>query len=196
MKIAEVYEHLLALISSESFLKMQGLNNEVPFFICPYPVKDDDEFNRNIKLLSRNLQLNGVKVLTINLYELCIDILTERNVLKRILTKEPEITKQKLMELLTNVLDVEKYLAPKITEKLGDAPYDVLFLTGVGNVYPYIRTHNILNNLHSKIKDHPAVIFFPGGYDDSVTGGYTLSLFSILKSDKYYRAFNILNRKL
>ena len=29
--------HLLKLISSDRFLQKQGLGNEVPFFICPFP---------------------------------------------------------------------------------------------------------------------------------------------------------------
>ncbi len=31
------FQHLFTVVSSERFLKMQGLGNEVPFFICPYP---------------------------------------------------------------------------------------------------------------------------------------------------------------
>ena len=34
--IAERYEQLLRTISSQRFLRMQGLGNEVPFFICPF----------------------------------------------------------------------------------------------------------------------------------------------------------------
>ena len=29
-------EHLFAVLSGERFLKMEGLSNEVPFFIYPY----------------------------------------------------------------------------------------------------------------------------------------------------------------
>jgi len=34
--IAERFKHLQKLISSERFLKKQGLGNEVPLFICHY----------------------------------------------------------------------------------------------------------------------------------------------------------------
>ena len=34
------FDHLLKVIASERFLKKQGLGNEVPFFICPYPAEE------------------------------------------------------------------------------------------------------------------------------------------------------------
>ena len=33
-------EHLYRVITSERFLTKQGLGNEVPFFICPFPAKE------------------------------------------------------------------------------------------------------------------------------------------------------------
>ena len=69
--------------------------------------------------------------------------------------------------------------------------YDVLFLCGIGEVFPYIRSHNVLNNLQSTAKDKPTVLFFPGEYRHSLAQGASLELFGLLHDDKYYRAFNI-----
>ena len=33
-------EHLFAVLSGKRFLRMEGLSNEVPFFIYPYPPED------------------------------------------------------------------------------------------------------------------------------------------------------------
>jgi hypothetical protein len=71
------------------------------------------------------------------------------------------------------------------------AAFDVMFITGVGEVFPYIRSHNVLNNLQSAAKDKPTVMFFPGKYTHSLEGGASLDLFNIHQNDKYYRAFNI-----
>ena len=65
------------------------------------------------------------------------------------------------------------------------------FLTGVGEVFPYIRSHNVLNNLQSHAKLRPTVLFFPGRYVHSLEKGASLDLFGILHDDKYYRAFNV-----
>jgi len=69
--------------------------------------------------------------------------------------------------------------------------FDVMFITGVGEVFPYIRSHNVLNNLQSTAKDRPTVMFFPGEYTQSLESGASLDLFGRLHDDKYYRAFNI-----
>ena len=36
-------------------------------------------------------------------------------------------------------------------EKLADGDFDIFFLTGIGEVFPYIRSHNVLNNLQSVV---------------------------------------------
>ena len=93
--------------------------------------------------------------------------------------------------MLQGVLDPESYLIPAIAEQLKAIEFDVLFLTGVGEVFPYIRSHNVLNNLQSTAKDKPTVIFFPGAYSYTAEAGSSLDLFDRLHDDKYYRAFNI-----
>ena len=133
----------------------------------------------------------GVEVLTINLYDLSIALLKDRGIWDQIIEMEQSITKDELKELLQGVLDPEAYLIPAIAEKLNNSEFDVLFLTGVGEVFPYIRSHNVLNNLQSTAKHKPTVIFFPGAYSYSVEAGSSLDLFDRLHDDKYYRAFNI-----
>ncbi len=38
--LPEQEEHLFAVLSGQRFLRMEGLSNEVPFFIYPYPPAD------------------------------------------------------------------------------------------------------------------------------------------------------------
>jgi hypothetical protein len=96
------------------------------------------------------------------------------------------------MELLQGVLDVELHLVPAIAAKMAQADeFAVLFLTGIGEIFPYIRSHNVLNNLQSTAKARPTVMFFPGRYTQSLEQGASLELFGVLHDDKYYRAFNV-----
>ena len=71
------------------------------------------------------------------------------------------------------------------------AEFSVMFITGVGEVYPWIRSHTVLNNLQSTAKDQPTLMFFPGTYTQSLEKGASLDLFGRLHDDKYYRAFDI-----
>ncbi len=189
--VKERFEHLLALISSERFLKMQGLGNEVPFFICPFKPEETVEMDKNGKRLINALGNKGIQVLKINLYDLSLELLKERGIWDRVLTVEETITKDELKELLQGVLDPEGHLTPAIAKKMAQADYDVMFITGVGEVFPYIRSHTVLNNLQSTAKDKPTVMFFPGEYTHSSESGASLDLFGRLRDDKYYRAFNI-----
>ncbi len=189
------YEHLYKVISSERFLKKQGLGNEVPFFICPYRPEEQVHMQRMVAQLIRQLDQHGICVLHINLYDLSIDLIRKRGIWDRIIKNEPQFSKDKLKELLQGVLDPESHLIPAIAEKMHQASIDkdfqVMFLTGVGEVFPYIRSHNVLNNLQSTAKEKPTLLFFPGTYTHSLEGGASLDLFGRLHDDKYYRAFNI-----
>jgi hypothetical protein len=189
--IHERYGHLIKVISSKRFLNMEGLGNEVPFFICPYDPKDTNEMNRIGNQLIKQLKNQNIHVLKINLYDLSIELLKERGIWQQILSTESNITKDELKELLQGVLDPEKHLTPAIAKKMHLEHYDVMFITGVGEVFPYIRSHTVLNNLQSTAKDKPTVMFFPGEYSHSAEKGAMLNLFGRLHDDNYYRAFNI-----
>jgi hypothetical protein len=104
---------------------------------------------------------------------------------------EAKLTKPKLQEELQGILSVEHILIPAIADLISNTEFDVLFLTGVGEVFPFIRSHNVLNNLQSTAKEKPTVLFFPGTYTHSLESGASLDLFGRLHDDKYYRAFNI-----
>jgi hypothetical protein len=89
-------------------------------------------------------------------------------------------------------LDPERHLIPEIELMIQEdadqngLPSQMVMISGVGAVFPYIRSHTILNNLQNAIKDRPMLLFFPGIYD-----GHQLNLFGKMKDDNYYRAFNI-----
>ena len=204
--LANRFDHLVRVIGSERFLLMRGLNNDLPFYICEYRAGEATEMQRLQRQLINTLQNlsvpalsgRGVKVLDINLYDLCIELLRVREgsaagsrLWDEILAVEADTEKDGLLELLQNVLSIKEYLIPAIAERLQQTEFDVLFLSGIGEVFPYIRSHNVLNNLQSTAKTKPTVLFFPGEYRHSLEQGASLELFGLLHDDKYYRAFNI-----
>ena len=189
--LAERHKHLLAAISSQRFQDMQGLGNEVPFFICPFSIQEHEEIDTLIDQLENQLMNKGIRTLNVNLYDLSIMLLKQRGIWTRVLEAEQDMTKAELKELLQSVLDPEQHLIPAIAEKMAEEEFDTMFITGVGKVFPYIRSHTVLNNLQSKAKDKPTIMFFPGEYKQSLEEGASLDLFGKLHDDKYYRAFNI-----
>ncbi len=204
--LAARFEHLVSVMSGQRFLEMRGLNNDLPFYICEFKAAEAFELQRMQRQLINTLaglrvdclQGRGVKVLEINLYDLTIELLKARegsepgmSVWDQVQRDEQGYEKEALLELLQGVLDIKEHLIPAIGERIAQADYDVLFLSGIGEVFPYIRSHNVLNNLQSTAKDKPTVMFFPGEYRHSLEQGASLELFGLLHDDKYYRAFNI-----
>ena len=191
MPMPDRFQHLFAVISGQRFLNKQGLGNEIPFFICPFKPEEAVEMERLKRQLVSRLEQSGVRILEINLYDLSIEILKERDIWDQIVEMESSFSKDQLKELLQGVLDPEAHLIPAIAARLEAIDFNVLFLSGVGEVFPYIRSHNVLNNLQSTAKEKPTVMFFPGAYTHSIESGAALDLFGRLHDDKYYRAFNI-----
>lgn len=191
LSITERFDHLRAIVSSERFLKMQVLANEVPFFICPYAAEDAVAMQKLVQQLTRRLQQDGVQVLTLDLYDISVEILQQRGIWERILQIEATTPKEKFIELLQNVLDPKEHLINTMAKKMAAVTYDVLFLTGVGEVYPYLQAHNVLSNLQRVAKDCPTLMFFPGTYRHTPALGASLKLFDRLEDHRYYRATNI-----
>ena len=195
MNLSEQEEHLFAVLSGQRFLRMEGLSNEVPFFIYPYDAEDALAVADSKKRIKRRLANKGIEVREVNLYDLSVEILKERGDWDEVLEVEPQLDKAEFTEMLQSMLNPQQHLAPAIREKIADGAFDIFFLTGIGEVFPYIRSHNVLNNLQSVVSGKPMLMFFPGRYEQSDTLGSSLVLFGQLMDDQYYRAKNILEQE-
>ncbi|MGO2747924.1 MULTISPECIES: DUF1788 domain-containing protein [Microbacterium] len=194
--LAQQEEHLFRVLSSERFLKMEGLGNEVAHFIYDYDPTWALDITQAKKRIKTKLDTErGIKVLEINLYDLCVELLKERNVWERILTAEPTMDKPDFLKMLQNMLDPQMHLAPAIKERITDESFQILFLTGIGEVFPFVRSHTVLNNLQTVVSHKPMLMFFPGRYEVSTTQGSALVLFGQLKDDSFYRAKRILDQE-
>ena len=188
-------EHLFAVLSGSRFLRMEGLSNEVPFFIYPYDAEDALAVADSKKRIKRRLANKGIVVREVNLYDLTVEILKERGDWDEVLEVESQLDKSEFTEMLQSMLNPQQHLAPAIREKIADGAFAIFFLTGIGEVFPYIRSHNVLNNLQSVVSGKPMLMFFPGRYEQSNTLGSSLVLFGQLMDDQYYRAKNILEQE-
>ena len=139
-----------------------------------------------IRLLKKKLENQGVPILELNLYDLACEILEAKGGMERMFKVEKSKSKDKFLSALQSSLNMHQVLMPLIKQKIESNNAKVYFLTGIGLVFPFIRSHNVLNNLQNIAKEAPTVAFFPGDYN-----GHTLNLFGLLKDDNYYRAFNM-----
>jgi len=185
------FESLFEVIRSSSFLERRGLGNELPFFISAFHPSLQPRVDAFVPALATRLSNQGVSVLLLDLFDLTVELLQARNVWPRLLEREPSVDREQFLKTLKNVTDPRDHLVPLIAKKLAASSYRVLLLTGVGLVYPYVRSHQVLENLQSVTKQIPTVLFFPGDYTFVDGKGSHLKLFGSLPDDRYYRAFNI-----
>lgn len=127
----------------------------------------------------------AVRPADVNLFDLVIGLLEERNLLDKAIEMQRTQGDAKTLKSLRQVLKEDK-LAERLVSQYNIAELDLLLMWNVGAVYPMLRTHTLLSALHAHMEDTPLVLFYPGKYD-----GYSLRLFSKLKDDHYYRAFRL-----
>ncbi|WP_020534906.1 DUF1788 domain-containing protein [Lewinella cohaerens] len=191
VNLASKFSDLLAILQMQKFLRMEALGGEIPFFISTYAPQQELELVKAVHGLVNKLETKGIKVLEINLWQIVMDILERELGPSEIFSLEEQMDKDEFKQALQSVLDINEVLMPEIHQRIEQDQAQLYFVTGVGNVYPFLRSHNILNNLQNVAKDAPTVMFFPGRYT-----GQSLELFGLLKDDNYYRAFNLDNYKL
>jgi BREX protein BrxB len=189
-------KHVYEVLQSQRFLKMEGLSKEVPFFIYHYPpawALGVDEMRD--RLTNKLRSDDGLSVVEVNLYDLAIRLLEERGVWQRVLSLEPEMDKFEFREMLQGMLDPHDHLAPAIRELLAENPSEIVFLTGIGEVFPFIRTHTVLENLQSVVVGRPMLAWFPGTYEFTQAKGHQLRALNLSASNSYYRAKDILEQE-
>ena len=185
---------LKKILKEPSFLSMDGLAKEVPIFIQTYNPSDEFEINRVINLTEQYLSTQGVLVKKLNLFDIVIKILEKKNYLEVILEQESDWEKKDLLDTLNNVAEPTSELVPEIIKTIGEDT-QICLINGVGSVYPFLRTHTIIEALEPAMINLPIIIFFPGEYSQDSSGGSYLKLFgnnTISKIESpHYRAFNL-----
>jgi hypothetical protein len=100
-----------------------------------------------------------------------------------------------LLDSLKNYSDPKTHLIPRLIRAIGNDGAQLTLITGPGRVFPFLRTHTILESLQPAMLRHPVVIFFPGEYVQDPLGGSHLRLFGSIPSPQinnpYYRATNL-----
>lgn len=182
-RLSQIFDKIL----SSTFLNCQGLGNEIGFWIFDYAPAHELDVREHIKDLEAMLakQHNHLKVVNINLLKSLLEYLSDRNIAEKAIQLQKDKGDDALLKVLKGPLHMDRF-APYLTCKYSATDKDIIFITGVGSVWPLLRAHNLLNNLHSLLGHKPVVLFYPGDYD-----GQVMRLFGKIPSNNYYRAFKL-----
>ena len=188
LSLDERLNQILPRITSRDFLDSKGLGNEIGFWIFDYPPDremDVRSFLSGTVVPALGKQSPTIRCAVVDLLALVTDLLEERKLLDKAIAMQQAKGNDGALAALRSVLKEDK-LAQKIAAKHDVPALDLLVLTGVGAVYPLLRTHTLLSALHPIMGNTPLLMFFPGRYD-----GHSLRLFNTLAEDHYYRAFRL-----
>ena len=178
---------ILPRITSPEFLSGSGIGNEIAFYIFDYDPKDELHVREHIVSLLEHIprRLPALRVKHINLFDLVLEHLQSRNLLDKGLQMQTERGDDVLRKALAAPLHETK-LGAIFAQVAQPETHDLILVSGVGTVWPLLRSHTLLSNLHAVMGQTPLVMFYPGSYD-----GQSLRLFSKLKNNNYYRAFRL-----
>lgn len=179
-------------LNDAAFLANKGLGNEAGIFtFCYDPSLETaarDFFRRLVddshagKLGAGDVRANLVEC---NLYDILLDIAEKKRVIDRLPAQEEKRGSDGVLKQIQRIATPEAYV--EAMDWNPHAPGDVLLITGVGEAYPFVRVHNVLNNMQSAFRDVPVVVAYPGTFD-----GGSLNLFGKLRDGNYYRAFDLI----
>ena len=184
-----IYARLDALrekLSDEAFLENKGLSNEVGLYVFAYLPDEEMPVRHFLHTIAEEMNGadGGCRIIARDLYDILLEICRERRILERIPQMEAQRGEAFMLQQIQRVAPPEAYV--QRMQYGGHRRGDVVMISGVGRVFPYMRSHNILNNLQHLFGDVPVVLFYPGEYT-----GQTLTLFGQFVDDNYYRAFNL-----
>ena len=183
----ERLNQILPRVISDEFLSGSGIGNEIAFYIFDYPPEDELRVRDYLRTLLDHIprQKHGLRVKHIDLFDFVRDYLKSRSLLDKATQMQREQGDQALKKALAGPLHESK-LSKVFAEVAQPDQHDLVIVSGVGSVWPLLRSHTLLNNLQPVMGNTPLVMFYPGRYD-----GQSLRLFGKIKSHNYYRAFRL-----
>lgn len=190
MEFNERLDKIWGRISDEDFLANRGVANEVRYYVFDYDPCDELIIRDKVEALKKknNVDADGFQIVEYDLYEMIIGILEKKGYLEKCIQFEEQKGMEYVYKAVTKMLKLTGDDNLIVNHILNNTPKNaVVFLTGVGKVFPFVRSHNVMNNLHQVLDSVPVVMFYPGTWN-----GQSLSLFGTIADGNYYRAFPLI----
>ncbi|WP_274307984.1 BREX protein BrxB domain-containing protein [Solibacillus daqui] len=182
MEILTIYkrlEQLEARIHQEGFTTPTGIGSEIPHFVFDYPAEDELIVRIYIEGLLKRTPLN---IKEINLFEFLLALFEDD--LEDLKEMANEEGVEELLLAIQPVLEDRHLLIDTFIENVGEA--DLVFITGVGTVHPFIRSSHLLKKLSNNAYRTPLILFYPGYFS-----GLDLRLFSRFNHEDEYQITRI-----
>jgi len=189
---ADTFDRLFKKCQEPLFLSPEQNSYKIPFYIIPYEPKEEKDVSQQVGMTSKRLNEVNINVLVLDLFMLCIELLKEQDLLEDIFELEKDEEAAYFLDAFDSALN-DDIITDHIQTSIREAKPDVVFIQGVGKIYPFKKINPLINSLHSKTEGKPIVFFYPGLYD-----GNSFKLFGLQSDDSsnlfksnYYQAYNL-----
>lgn len=182
--IDERLDRVRELLRDPDFLEGNGLSNEVNIRMFCYEAKDEMRVRHFLEQILTDQTL-PCRLKEYNLYEVFLSCCEDKRILSRMADQEKKRGKDQLQKMIEKSITVQAYVDKICASSFEKG--DVILLTGIGDVFPFMRIHKILEALQPRVGGIPILVMYPGTFD-----GRHVKLFDRLNPNPYYRAFNVI----
>ena len=200
MTVEQLYEKLC----SKSFQDTENGDLFYNYFLYLYPCDKEYLMRHQIASIKESIRrpVNNVDILTLDLFEefcsymSCTSFGKWPSLLQYLFERDQTIPENVTKALCINANSDEfmEFIHNRIMEhvnKIDDGlirPY--IFLYGLGNIYPYLRSSDFLNRYekYNRTNRYKIILFYPGD-----SNGNSFNLFGTLDDQHTYRAIVLIN---
>ena len=184
---AFVVDHL----SDDALLGRKGFTMRQATYVLPYPPAQRS-YARDLvaAICAEDLPNRGVTPVQVNLYDIVLDFLDAEGMWEPLCEAERSSTREELIMMLQDTISVTDVIKPAVEARIEESGCDIAFITGVGETFPFVRTHTLLGEIETS---KPVVLVFPGEYQQNTDGSTSLDILNIPSAANggYYRATNV-----
>ena len=191
--IAKQKAYLLEKLGSDEVLGSARSMTRSAAIVVPYDPSEETDAQEVAAALVSDLAALGHTVAVVDLYRIVLDVLDDDDLFNEQVEIERTFGKQRLIQELKDAADIEYDIVPRIKDAIREQRGEMLFLTGVGACYPFLRTHQLIDENVLTV-DVPVVLFFPGSYSRKADGSVPLDILNIPQGQGgglFYRARNV-----
>ncbi|WP_414950114.1 DUF1788 domain-containing protein [Levilactobacillus brevis] len=184
------FQDLREKIQTQSFQENRGLSNEVGYYIFDYDPEKELYVRGEIGDIIRQEKAapTGVTIQVFDLFTIMLTIVDQFGYRKAFIDLEKSNGITQVIDWMNNIMEMNEehnLVVQYISDHLNKDGPTIVFITGVGQVYPIIRAHKVLNTMTQVIDQIPVMMFYAGNYNS-----VRLQAFGELQEDNYYRAFH------
>lgn len=166
-------------MNEDGFTTPKGVGSDIPHYVLDYSAEDELQVRLYLKNL---LERTSLHIKEINLFQFLLSLFEED--LDDLLELSVEEGYEGLVDTLETILDEQEALVEEFLKSVGDA--GIVFITGVGNAYPFLRSSQLLSMLSNKGFRKPIILFYPGYFT-----GLDLKLFNRFNNEDRYQLSRI-----